>query len=326
MLYKALDEVLNNFQDRIIGIKEIESRKAVYKAMPTKCHSAIKKGLKTLGIVQLYSHQSKVFSKVCKGNNVILTTGTSSGKSLAFYLPILQRIIEDSRVRALFVYPTKALAQDQKANLEKILKAIKCTPEITVGVYDGDTPPSERKKIREHANIILTNPDMLNVSFLPNHNRHGFQVIFRNLSFVVLDELHVYRGAFGTHVANLMRRLTRICDYHGTSPQFICSSATIANPLELANNICFKSFSLIDDNGSFNSGKQLIFWQCPQNKDYINEVTSLVPDLVVSDIRSITFCQSRRDAEIASREIRNILSHKHRESNLQYRISKTVAR
>lgn len=321
MAYKTLDGVLSNFQDRIIGVKSIDSRNAVFEPVPARCHTSIKKGLATLGIKQLYSHQARMFSEVDKGKNVIITTGTSSGKSLAFYLPVLQRIIEDSRVRALFVYPTKALAQDQKASLEKILKAIKCTPEITVGVYDGDTPPSERKRIREHANIILTNPDMLNVSFLPNHNRHGFQLIFRNLDFVVLDELHVYRGAFGTHVANLMRRILRICDYHGVSPQFLCSSATIANPLELAENICSRPFILIDNDGSFNSGKKLVFWQSPLYKDSINEVASLIPDLVVNDISSITFCQSRRDVEVASREIRTILAQQHGSGHKQNRVS-----
>lgn len=321
MSYKALDEVLSNFQDRIIGVKSIDSREAVYESIPESCHSSIKKGLATLGIKQLYSHQAKMFSEVYEGRNVIITTGTSSGKSLAFYLPVLQSIIEDSRVRALFVYPTKALAQDQKASLEKFLKAIKCKPEITVGVYDGDTPPSERKSIRDHANIILTNPDMLNVSFLPNHNKYGFQEIFRYLDFVVLDELHVYRGAFGTHVANLMRRLLRICNYHGVSPQFLCSSATIANPLELAQNICSKPFIHLEQDGSFNSGKKLVFWQCPLHNDSLNEVTNLIPDLVVNDISSITFCQSRRDVEVASREICGILAQQHGSIHLQNKVS-----
>ena len=321
MAYKELDEVLSNYQDRIIGVKSIDPREAVLEPIPSRCHSAIKQGLTALGIKKLYSHQARMFKEVDKGKNVIITTGTSSGKSLAFYLPVLQRIINDPLARALFVYPTKALAQDQKANLEKILHAIKYKPEIMVGVYDGDTPPSERKRIREHANIILTNPDMLNVSFLPNHNRHGFQVIFRNLDFVVLDELHVYRGAFGTHMAYLMRRLLRICDFQGVSPQFLCSSATIANPLELAQNICSKPFILIDDDGSFHSGKKLVFWQCPLYKDSINEVTSLISDLVVNDITSITFCQSRRDVEVASREIREILAKQYGSRNIQKKVS-----
>jgi DEAD/DEAH box helicase domain-containing protein len=321
MAYKSLDDVLNRFQDRIIGVKSIDTRDAVFERLPAGLHPILKKGLTTMGIKHLYSHQARMYSEVEKGNNVIITTGTSSGKSLAFYLPVLQRIVEDPLSRALLIYPTKALAQDQKANLEKILQSIKSKSEIMVGVYDGDTPPSERKRIREHANIILTNPDMLNVSFLPYHNRHGFQEIFRNLDFVVLDELHVYRGAFGTHVAYLMRRLLRICDYHGVSPQFLCSSATIANPLELAQNICSRPFILIDDDGSFNSAKKLIFWQCPNNSDTITEVTSLIPDLVVNDITSITFCQSRRDVEVASREIKEILKQQHGIGNIQKRVS-----
>lgn len=321
MAYKSLDDVLNRFQDRIIGVKSIDTRDAVFERLPEGLHPILKKGLTTMGIKHLYSHQARMYSEVEKGNNVIITTGTSSGKSLAFYLPVLQRIVEDPLSRALLIYPTKALAQDQKANLEKILQSIKSKSEIMVGVYDGDTPPSERKRIREHANIILTNPDMLNVSFLPYHNRHGFQEIFRNLDFVVLDELHVYRGAFGTHVAYLMRRLLRICDYHGVSPQFLCSSATIANPLELAQNICSRPFILIDDDGSFNSAKKLIFWQCPNNSDTITEVTSLIHDLVVNDITSITFCQSRRDVEVASREIKEILKQQHGIGNIQKRVS-----
>lgn len=255
-MYKEIDEVLSHYQDRIIGVKSLDPCNAVLESIPSKCHVAIKEGLISLGIKRLYSHQAMMFKEVDKGNNVIITTGTSSGKSLAFYLPVLQNIINNPLSRALFIYPTKALAQDQKANLEKIVEAIKCKNEIMIGVYDGDTQPSERRRIRENANIILTNPDMLNVGFLQNHNKHGFQEIFRNLDFVVLDELHVYRGAFGTHVAYLMRRLIRICDYLGVSPQFLCSSATIANPIELAQNICSKPFILIDDDGSFNSGKK----------------------------------------------------------------------
>ncbi|PKN72933.1 MAG: hypothetical protein CVU50_05235 [Candidatus Cloacimonetes bacterium HGW-Cloacimonetes-3] len=309
MAYMNMDEILSKHKNRIVAIKSIPGRKARLVEVPDELCGSIKTGLKKMGITQLYSHQGRMFSEVSQNRNVIITTGTSSGKSLAFYLPVFQRILNNPLAKALFLYPTKALAQDQKASLEIILKAIGCKREISIGVYDGDTHPSERKRIREYANIILTNPDMINVGFLSNHNKYGFPQLFQNLQFVVLDELHVYRGAFGTHVANLMRRLIRVCLYHGSHPKFLCSSATIANPIELAENICGKPFVLIDEDGSNCAEKRLVLWKSPDPNvhDLIKEVTELIPDLIANDISSITFCRSRRGVEVASKEIRDIL-------------------
>lgn len=304
-----VENLLQKYGDRIIAERTIQQRSAKLAQFPKDMNPIIKMGLQDSGVEKLYIHQEKMFREVVNSHNVIITTGTSSGKTLAFCLPVIQRMIEYPTAKAIFIYPTKALAQDQKANLQKLLDHIISNRKILVGTYDGDTPPEERKYIREHANIILTNPDMLNVSIIPNHNKYGFQQLIENLEFIVIDELHVYRGAFGSHVSNLMRRINRICENHGSNPLFLCSSATIANPIELAQNICDRKFVHIDKDGSFCSEKKIVFWQCPESSQYdvISEVNSIVTDLVINNISSITFCQSRRDVEVASKEIRDAL-------------------
>ncbi len=169
----------------------------------------------------------------------MITTSTASGKTLSFLLPVLQEILKDPLARAVFIYPTKALAADQYRAIQPVIDYFG-ENRISAGVYDGDTPASERTRIRKNANLILTNPEMLNGAFLPNHSRYGFDFIFSNLKFVVIDELHTYRGAFGSHLANVFRRLGRVSRYYHFSPRFLCSSATIANPVELAEEICGK--------------------------------------------------------------------------------------
>jgi DEAD/DEAH box helicase domain-containing protein len=270
-----------------------------------------------MGYEKLYSHQAEMFEEATEGKNVIITTGTASGKSLAFYLPVVQRIIQNPARRALFIYPTKALTQDQQKGLLPFVDYFG-EKKIKVGIYDGDTPASQRRKIREEANIILTNPDMINSSFLPNHNRYGFPHIFRNLNFVVIDELHAYRGAFGSHVSNVMKRLLRICKYHGNSPEFLCSSATIANPQELAENICHSCFIHVSKDGSPSPEKEIFFWQPPFvgydrtiRRSIVEEMAELLPYLIENDVRVISFCLSRKETEIVTKECRDTLAGKY---------------
>lgn len=170
-----------------------------------------------------------MFQAAEEGKHVVAATPTASGKSLCFYLPVINEILKNPLCRAIFLYPTKALAADQYRALQPWIAHFG-RERLDAGVYDGDTTPAERSRIRKQANIILTNPDMLNGSLLPNHSRYGFDFLFSNLKFVVLDELHVYRGAFGSHLANVFRRLSRVCRYYHSAPQFLASSATIANP------------------------------------------------------------------------------------------------
>jgi DEAD/DEAH box helicase domain-containing protein len=316
-MYKDIPSILNSFPYRIIGTRNLPERKGSYSDIPTICDADLKKCLAGMGYEKLYSHQAEMFEEAIEGKNVIITTGTASGKSLAFYLPVIQRIIQNPARRALFLYPTKALTQDQQKGLQPFVDYFG-EKKIKVGIYDGDTPASQRRKIREEANIILTNPDMINSSFLPNHNRYGFPHIFRNLNFIIIDELHAYRGAFGSHVSNVMKRLLRICKYHGNSPQFLCSSATIANPQELAENICHSSFIHVSKDGSPSPEKEIFFWQPPivdydknLRRSIVEEIVELLPQLIENNVRVISFCTSRKETEIVSKECRDMLAGKY---------------
>lgn len=314
MMIESIEEILVNYKERIISKRTIEARDAIYQDIPDEMNEELKSCIRNMGFEKLYSHQAEMFSRAIKGENIVITTGTASGKSLAFYLPVIQRILENPSRRAIFIYPTKALTKDQLRNIISFVEYFG-NQRIQAGIYDGDTPPIERTRIREQANIILTNPDMINASFLPNHNRNSFPHMFRNLDYVVIDELHAYRGAFGSHVSNVFRRLLRICSYHGQTPQFLCSSATIANPLELAENICHSKFSLIEKDGSPSPEKNIYFWQgefikkTQRKRSVTEELKTLLPVLVENHVRAITFCTSRRETEIVTKETRDILAN-----------------
>ena len=220
----------NKIDNYIVDKRYIPSREAIYSDYPKEMLPQIKEYLSQSGIKQLYQHQTEMFNKAIAGNNIVITTSTASGKTLGFLLPVLQQILLDPQSRAIFIYPTKALASDQFRAIRPLLDYFGENT-INAGVYDGDTPVNERSQIRNSANIILTNPEMLNSAFLPNHNHNGFNFIFSNLKYVIIDELHTYRGAFGSHLSNVFKRLKRICKYYNSDPQFLCSSATIANPV-----------------------------------------------------------------------------------------------
>ncbi len=253
-----------------------------------------------------------MFRRALNNENVVITTGTASGKTLAYLLPILQTILEDQHARAMLLFPTKALAQDQLRGLLKLIGSLG-TDKIQAGVYDGDTPPNERTRIRESCNLILTNPDMLNASYLPNHGRKGFSHIFRNLRYVVVDEMHTYRGAFGSHVANVIKRLKRVCHHYGSKPQFLSSSATIANPRELAQDIFGEPFSHVEEDGSPAAGKVIHYWQPPTTENdfrrsVVQEMSEFLPRLVNQRIRTICFCRSRKETEVVLKETRDALT------------------
>ena len=247
----------------------------------------------------------------------MVTTGTASGKSLAYLLPVIQATLEDPAARTLLLFPTKALTQDQLRGVLGLVDHLAArtdvpAPRIEAGVYDGDTPPADRCRIREHAHLVLTNPDMLHSALLPNHGRRGYAHLFRNVRYVVVDELHSYRGAFGAHLSNLVRRLLRVCRHHGSEPRFLCSSATIANAREHAETLCHRPFRLIDRDGSPSAGKVVHFWQPPLGEDDLRrpvttELAQLVPHLVQQRHRTIAFCRSRKETEIVLKEARDRL-------------------
>ncbi|TKG93771.1 DEAD/DEAH box helicase [Puteibacter caeruleilacunae] len=314
MTMQTINEILESFKGRILSTRKIPARKASFAPLPDQLNPELKECIQQMGYQQLYSHQAEMFQGAMQGKSIVITTGTASGKSLSFYLPVIQRILENPSRRAIFIYPTKALTKDQLRNIVDFVEYFG-KHRIQAGIYDGDTPANERSRIREEANIILTNPDMINATFLPNHNRYGFPHIFANLDFLVIDELHAYRGAFGSHVSNVMRRLLRICKYHGNTPRFLCSSATIANPAELAENICHQPFDLIEKDGSPAPEKEIHFWQpeflkrAQRKRSVTEELKGFLPVIIANMVRVITFCMSRRETEVVTKECRDILAN-----------------
>lgn len=306
----------NDIRDLVIYTKTMPAHPADFADFPAGLHSDIRTYLTSHNIPRLYTHQAEMFEKAQNGENVVITTSTASGKTLSFLLPVLQEVLEDPLTRAVFVYPTKALAADQYRALQPFLEYFG-EGRIAAGVYDGDTMPAERSRIRKSANIILTNPEMLNAAFLPNHSKYGFDFIFTNLKYVVIDELHSYRGAFGAHLANIFRRMKRVCGYYRSKPQFLCSSATIANPVELAERICGERFALIDRDGSPAPEKEYRIVQPPEikgNNDKIygrrsasSVAADLIPELVEEDRHFIAFGRSRRNVEVILKESRDKL-------------------
>jgi DEAD/DEAH box helicase domain-containing protein len=257
------------------------------------------------GVDSLYSHQAAALQHAASGRNVVVTTPTASGKTLCYNAPVLHAMLADPSTRALYLFPTKALAQDQLAELHWLADAVSAAVDLDLGVftYDGDTPQDARRAIRGRAHVVLSNPDMLHSGILPHHPR--WAKLFENLRFVVLDELHAYRGVFGSHLSNLMRRLRRICRHYGSTPTFICSSATIANPKELAEGLTGLPFEWISENGAPRGEKFFVFVNPPVvnrqlgiRRSYLAESTRVATEFLRRQLQVIVFAQSRLATEI----------------------------
>jgi DEAD/DEAH box helicase domain-containing protein len=276
-------------------------------ALPRSLDPALAGALRGAGAERLYSHQRAALD-ASRESDVIITSGTASGKSLAFNLPVLDGIARDPKRRALYLYPTKALAQDQARKLGALRP-----PGLREAIYDGDTPREERPAVRRRSNLVLTNPDMLHVGVLPHHRQWGD--FLANLGWVVVDEAHTYRGVFGSHVANVLRRLRRVARAYGAEPRFLLASATIANPLELAERLVGTPFRLIDDDGAPRAEREIAMWNPPlideatgARRSPLSEAAELLADLVASGVRTICFLRSRRGIELIQRFARDNLS------------------
>ena len=271
-------------------------------AVPADLHPALRDGLRAAGIESLYAHQAEALEAAWAGPTIV-TTGTASGKSLCFNLPTLDVLCSDAKARAIYLYPTKALAQDQA----RALNALGLHKRVRPAIYDGDTKREERLAIRRRANLVLTNPDMLHVGILPNHQ--AWADFFANLAVVVVDEAHVYRGVFGSHVANVLRRLRRIARAYGTEPRFLLASATIANPVELAERLTgLDEVALVDRDGSPGARRQIAMWNPPvvdealqTRRSTLAESAELVAQLVTEGARTICFIKSRKAVELVAR-------------------------
>ena len=279
---------------------EIPGRPARAAPLP-ELHPGLEAALRERGIESLYSQQAEALAVARRGESFVVATGTASGKSLAFNLPVLDALAADPKVRALYLYPTKALAQDQARALGEL-----GLPGLRAAIYDGDTEHERRRQIRTWANVILTNPDMLHVGVLPHHDRWGD--VLANLRYVVVDEAHVYRGVFGSHVGNVLRRLRRLAAAYGAEPQFLLASATIANPGELARSLLGVEATVVADDGAPRAPRTVAFWNPPVldealqlRASALGEAARLLAELVSRGLRTICFAKSRKAAELVHR-------------------------
>src|SRR6202046_2342187 len=288
------DEVLT-------AVRHFPAREAKFVAMPDWVRPELAAAYRSKGIEQLFSHQGAAAELARSGKNFVVVTPTASGKTLCYNLPVLNAILEDADTRALYLFPTKALAQDQLAELQDL--ATRLDDCFGVFTYDGDTPSDARKAVRERGHVILTNPDMLHTGILPHHTK--WTRVFENLKYVVLDELHTYRGVFGSHLANVLRRLARIAEFYGSKPQFICCSATIANPGELAKQLIEREVEAVAEHGAPAAGKLFVFYTPPRGnrnlgirRSYLNETTRVAKELLARKLQTIVFANSRLHTEV----------------------------
>src|SRR5688572_18891632 len=290
----------------LVAWRTLPPRFAQTHPIPDDLPAPVKQTLIASGIHSLYSHQFEAWTHARAGENIILSTGTASGKTLAYNLPVLASLLADPNEHALYLFPTKALAQDQLSTLGRLNVQTFERLNVPTAIYDGDTPQKDRSAIRRNARIVLSNPDMLHTGILPRHT--NWSDFFTNLRFVVVDEMHTYRGVFGSHVANVIRRLKRVASFYGANPQFILASATIGNPKELAERLIEEPVHLIDNDGSARGPRHFIIYNPPitdeslgLRKSSLLEGVRLAQDLLNQDVQSVVFARSRRSVEIILR-------------------------
>jgi DEAD/DEAH box helicase domain-containing protein len=293
------------YKKQIAYMKAIDAREARYGDIDVP--GRLREALSRIGVDRLYTHQAESIKASRRGANFVVVTGTASGKTLCYNVPVLEALHKDAGATALFLFPTKALTQNQLAGIERLAKPETALAERVVpGIYDGDTPSHQRSKIRSRVNVLLTNPDMLHTGILPYHPK--WKRFFEGLRYVVVDEIHTYRGIFGSHVANVIRRLRRVADHYGAAPRFIASSATIANPQSLAEKLVGELFELIDDDGSPQGEKMFVLWNPPvaDARNFLRrssniEASELLAQLVGESCSTILFAKARIVAELVHR-------------------------
>ncbi|MFO7768540.1 MAG: DEAD/DEAH box helicase [bacterium] len=300
-------------RESITDIREIEARPARHAGWPESVRPDLREVFKERGIERPYIHQAAVWEHVLSGEDVVVVTPTASGKTLCYNVPILQAILEDDAARALYLFPTKALSQDQVNELQEVVDALEA--DIKTFTYDGDTPSDARQAIRAQGHMVVTNPDMLHQGILPHHTR--WQKLFENLRYVVIDELHTYRGVFGSHLANVVRRLRRICRFYGSDPVFICASATIANPKELAETLLERPVALVDENGAPRARKYFVLYNPPVVNRQLGIRASAMSHarkwsriFLKQGLQTIVFAGSRLHVEVLTRYLKDTFDRK----------------
>ncbi|HNX01204.1 MAG TPA: DEAD/DEAH box helicase [Candidatus Cloacimonadota bacterium] len=308
-----------------------KAQEAEWEDLPHHLHESVRRALEQSGIELIYSHQKLAYKAVMEGRNIVISTGVASGKSLCYHLPILQTLQTFPKVRGLFLFPTKALAQDQQGKLSGLLRLVYGSGSADAnpyfeprtsnfafpkcGIYDGDTPTEQRKSIRSNANFVFSNPDMLSMGILPHHSQ--WAEFFRNLKFVIIDEVHMYRGVFGSHFANVLRRLKRVAQFYGAKPQFILTSATLSNAREFISMLLEEDFDLIDHDGSPQGARHFLLYNPPfVNKDLgirrsvIMETVRVTETIFPYGFQTLVFAQARKAIELILTYLQNAVGDK----------------
>ncbi len=302
-----------HYRGQVIAVRRVPGREAAYAAPEAPLPGPLAEALAAMGIERLYTHQARALDLVRGGRDVVVVTATASGKTMCYNLPVLEALLEDADATALYLFPTKALAQDQLGTLKRWKAHAPALGEaLRPATYDGDTPRHNRRAIRTTANVVLTNPDMMHVGILPYHPR--WATFLKNLRYVVVDECHLYRGIFGSNVAMVMRRLERVCAHYGARPQMVCSSATIANPGDLARALTGREVAVVDADGAPRGPRLFVLWNPPLfGEDHLArrsanmEATDLLVKLVQRDVQTIVFTKARVVAELVYRYAREQL-------------------
>jgi DEAD/DEAH box helicase domain-containing protein len=293
------------------AVRHQPARPPRFAEFPDELSPAIRSAVSARGIGSLYCHQAAAVKLALEGKNVVVVTPTASGKTLCYNLPVLEAILAEPAARALYLFPTKALAEDQRLELQHLNEALGSP--FACHTYDGDTPQDARRSIRDKANIILTNPDMLHTGILPHHTK--WAKLFENLRYFVIDELHYYRGVYGSHLANILRRLKRICEFYGSSPKFICCSATIANPRELAESLTAQPFEVVAENGAPSGDNYFVFYNPPVinrqlgiRRSYLHESRRIALEFIRQRQQTLVFTNNRLATEILTTYLKDACS------------------
>ena len=300
----------NLFMENVVRWEELPAREARYGDYPAGLDERLRPVLRQRGVQQLYSHQAHSIAATMRGEDVVVVTPTASGKTMCYNLPVLDSILKNPDARALYLFPTKALSADQVSELYELIQAMGV--DIKTYTYDGDTPGAARRAVRQAGHIVVTNPDMLHSGILPHHTK--WVKLFENLRYIVIDEIHTYRGVFGSNLANVLRRLMRLCDFYGSHPQFILCSATIANPKELAETLTGRPVTLINDNGAPMGKRHFVFYNPPVinqqlgiRKGVIPETRAIAEMLLKCGIQTITFARSRLTVEVLTKYLKVVV-------------------
>jgi len=300
------------YDDQIVAWQRMPAREAAYAPLAPPPPPALRDALAAQGVTAFYTHQAEAIAAARENRDVVVVTGTASGKTLCYNVPVIERVLMSRRSRALYLFPLKALAQDQLRKIE----ALGLWKEVRAGTYDGDTTEHDRRIVRQSAHVVLTNPDMLHLGLLPHHNR--WSDFLAHLEYLVLDELHMYRGVFGSHTALVLRRLLRLCEQYGARPTVIACSATIGNPGDLARQLTGRDCQVIDSNGAPAGTKHVVVWNPPLTDAALGtrrsgniEATFLLRELVSQGIRTLAFSTARQEAELILRYLRVALDADH---------------